>query len=1065
MIRKNKLTQNKSLTHDNSYKYNKLENIQLNKKKTYHIEEPCFSKVNTIQHKKFKTKNSEVLTCNIIENNKIEVQFGKVKSLALIDTGATISCISLDLYNKLSQCKNATYLPKKQIHPKTCSLANGAQVNITEIVTIPITIAYNTMLIKLHILKMSHLQIILGCDTLRRINANIDFANKILKFQKNSPANYHYNIIHTLGNLQEGKHTTNNSKNKTDEHIYTQSQQLCKPLMRNTFIDKIDFENADLNDSQKSQLITLIKQYRTIFADDIKELGTTHLMKYDIKLKPNTRPIRLRPYKTAWKEREIITEQIKEWLEAGIIVPSQSEWAAPCLLTKKKNSSKFRLCIDYRALNKQTELQSYPMMDMDLFLADLGSQKCKYFTVLDLRSAFLQMKLTPRTQDITTFICHEGAFKFLRCPFGLSNIPLAFCRLMDIVFKDIKNKFVHYFLDDIIITSKTHDEHMRHISIVFERLRRANLTIEPKKAFFFRKRVTFLGHKIDKTGISTDDDNIEKVKNFRPPSKKKDIRSFLGLCNYYRRFIKDFATIARPLQALVHKDTKFEWNEKQIKAFNELKHRLTTAPVLSLPDLNSEEPLILTTDASSLSVGFILSQRLYDDVTQRKEEKVICYGGRSLTEVQSRYTITELELFACLHAITKLDCYLRGRKFILITDHAPLKWLFNKDLSNVRPKLARWIVELQMYTFECRHTAGKNIPHVDFLSRQPYDNAEQEVHFKNDPYLNAVQTKPFNTEMQDRMLYKDGTELNIESIKKAQKQDFWYKMMYNYLAYNIVPKNQQNRSKILRLCNDFMINDNALYHIWNPTDKRLEPVSQLCIPPKYTYEIIKAHHDQPDFGHFGHLKTLNKIKEKFFWEGMYSDINHYIKACKTCAEANQGRTNKAPLKSLPISELPFQVVHIDILSLNTPSAGYKYIVLIIDSFSKYCISRPLRRKTSKAVSKTLFEELFLRYGFPEKLIVKADNGQENVSGYSKSLHELLKIERIFTTPYSPSSNGQVEIYNKTLLSLLRKFCRDKPSNWRATYCINSSVSESSKFSPLMLLHGIRTRSALGSATP
>ena len=469
-------------------------------------------------------------------------------------------------------------------------------------------------------------------------------------------------------------------------------------------------------------------------------------------------------------------------------------------------------------------------------------------------------------------------------------------------------------------------------------------------------------------------------------------------------------------------------------------------------------------------MGFILSQKQYDEVAQRKLEKVICYGGRSLTDIQSKYTITELELFACLHGITKLDSYLRGRKFILVTDHAPLKWLFNKELNNVKPRLARWIVALQMYNFEVRYTPGRLIPNVDFLSRQTYDNADEEIHFKNEPYLNSINNNLSTIDIQTQMIGDQLKQISIQDIRHAQKRDTWFNIMYTYLSYSRLPSTHELSKRVLRQYYDYVVIDKTLYHIYRAKNSVLEDTCQLCIPKEYRYHVIKAHHDQPDFGHFGPVKTLSTIQRRYFWQGMHADVASYIQGCITCAEANTSNPHKACLSSLPIPCQPMEVVHVDILALSTPSADYKYIVLIVDSFSKYCIGRALRHKTSKSVSRVLFDELFLKFGFPERFIIKSDNGMENLGSYAKALHALLKINRVLTTPYTPNSNGQVEIFNKTLLSLLRKHCHQNASKWSqylpyAIFAMNSAISDTTKFSPIMLLHGINTRGVLDLQLP
>ena len=478
----------------------------------------------------------------------------------------------------------------------------------------------------------------------------------------------------------------------------------------------------------------------------------------------------------------------------------------------------------------------------------------------------------------------------------------------------------------------------------------------------------------------------------------------------------------------------------------------------------------LTTDASNISVGYILSQKVYDEIAQKKLEKVICYGGRSLTDIQSRYTITELELFACLHGITKLDSYLRGRKFILITDHAPLKWLFNKDLNNVKPRLARWIVALQMYNFEVEYSPGKNIPHVDWLSRVSYNNAESKITFKNEPYLNAIQKKTFAIDIRDRMTGDNAEHITLTDIKHAQCEDMWFRSMYTYLKYNKLPGVRKFAKRILDQHQDYMIINDTLYDIWRAKTGKLDNIQQLCIPYKYRHPIMKAYHDQLECGHFGHIKTLDRLQQRYFWNGMSTDTTNYIKGCTTCAEANSGLSNKAKLKSLPIAELPFAVVHIDILALSTMSSGYKYIVLLVDSFSKFTIGKALRRKTSKAISTFLFEDVFLKFGFPHSFIIKSDNGLENRGSYTSAISALLGVKQIFTTPYTPQSNGQVELFNRTLLSLLMRYCKEDASKWSqylqyAIFAMNNSRSESSKYSPIMLTHGLETRTALDLQLP
>ena len=836
---------------------------------------------------------------------------------------------------------------------------------------------------------------------------------------------------------------------------------------------KVDLSEADLNETQKQQVRLLLSKYEDVFAETLGQIGCTSMLTYDVPLKPNAKPIRMKPYKNGWLNRDAIEEQVEEWLECGIIKPSMSEWSFPCLLVPKKGTTKKRLVVDFRHLNMQSELPSYPLIDIDEFLCDLGSHKSMYYTTLDLKNAYLQVPLTERSQKLCSFVCSSGQYSFLRAPFGLNALPLAFARLIDEVLRGIKHKFTQSFIDDILVYSKTFVEHLEHIAIVLQRLRDAGLTVEPRKTHIAKKELVFIGFKFSKNGVKTDPSNIDKVEKFPTPKSVRDVRSFLGLCNYYRRFVKSYADTARPLNQLLKKSTTFEWSTDANDAFLKLRNHLITTPILAYPELKSDEPLRLTTDASLYGTGYILSQKQYDHVACTKTERVISYGSRNFTEAQQKYTVTERELLAVVFAIEKLDQFLRCRKFILITDHSSLQWLLTKKLTNINARLARWVLALSQYTYTVVHRPGTSISNADCLSRQQFGNASEDVSFVVEPYMNAIAatTKEDKTQTDTtcttKMLLPGLQKLSVDNLRNSQENDYWFGAMKQYITKNILPSSKKLAQRVVASEQDYLVINDVLYHIWDSKTPGLEPAQQLCITSEYKHLIWKAMHELPNAGHMGVTKTYTKVRSRYYWPKMSSETSDFVHNCNVCAEANKWHQPKIPLNPLPVPTGPLERIHIDLLSIAVPSQGYKYILVIICAFSKYVIAKPLKNKTSKTVAKAFFQHYILTFGIPAEAFCTCvqDNGGEFVAHFNRVLQCMLGINSVFITPYSPSSNGMVEITNRTILSILRRLAMKEASKWvvylpYAVMALNSAYSETTGFSPFELLHGVPMRETI-----
>ena len=461
-----------------------------------------------------------------------------------------------------------------------------------------------------------------------------------------------------------------------------------------------------LSEAENSQLLQLLSSYPDIFATSTLDLGRKSIIKHKIDI-GDANPIKQAPYRVSQSQKAEIDQHISNMLEQDVIQVSTSPWSSPVVLVKKKDGTT-RFCIDYRKLNAVTRKDSYPLPRIDDALDSLSGSK--YFTTLDLQSGYHQVAMHPDSMEKTAFISHAGLFEYKVMSFGLCGAPPSFQRLMTRVLHGLDWKICLVYIDDVIIFAPTFEEHLSRLATVFERFREANLKLKPSKSHFARTSVNFLGFVVSSSGILPDPDKLEAVKSFPTPASVKEVRSFLGLCNYYRRFVENFAKIASPLNRLTRKNVPFVWDPDCETAFQDLKCRLCAPPILSYPDFT--QPFHLHTDASQFALGCVLGQKI------KGKEHVIAYGGRELNIAETRCSTTEREALAVVDGIKRYQPYLTGQKFYVHTDHGSLSWLMKvKDPTG---RLARWALQLQQYDFEVIHRPGPQNGNADALSRRSY---------------------------------------------------------------------------------------------------------------------------------------------------------------------------------------------------------------------------------------------------------------------------------------------------------------------------------------------------------
>ena len=465
----------------------------------------------------------------------------------------------------------------------------------------------------------------------------------------------------------------------------------------------------------RAKLMEVLRQNEHLFAPTDLDLGETHLMEFGIETGDHP-PIKQKAYSTPWSQKDVIREYVDSMLQAGVIVPSASPWASPILLVDKPKDTKragkpiYRFCVDFRRLNSITKKNSHPLPNITEVIDGLGG--AKIFSSLDLKSGYWQIPLKKEDMEKTAFTTGDALYEFTRVPFGLANAPSAFANLIGAVLHGLQYKFCLAYLDDIIIYSSTIEEHLEHLQIVFKRLEEAGLKLKPTKCSYLCKQLDFLGHVISANGVSVCPDKVKAIAELETPVNVKNVRAFLGMCSYYRKYIRDMGTIAKPLTELTKKNQKFEWTEKCQEAFETLKHALATAPVLAYPNRSEDHPFVLYTDGSLTAIGAILAQQ-----DPEGNERVIQYFSSVLPESMKNYSISEIECYAIVRALTKFRTYLMGRRFKCYTDHSPLVTIQKTKLNNRR--IQRWAAALTEFDMEIIYKPGK-VQKADFLSRIPY---------------------------------------------------------------------------------------------------------------------------------------------------------------------------------------------------------------------------------------------------------------------------------------------------------------------------------------------------------
>ncbi|PZP12942.1 MAG: hypothetical protein DI611_15630, partial [Brachybacterium faecium] len=685
--------------------------------------------------------------------------------------------------------------------------------------------------------------------------------------------------------------------------------------------------------------VRVVREYPDVF-EEVKGLPPKREIDFRIYLVDNAKPVSLPVRHMAPRERRELHKQVGELLEKGFIRRSISEWGAPVVFATKADGS-LRLCVDYRELNKLTKKNRHPLPRIDdLFDQLVGAS---VFSQMDLATGFHQLRVAEDSIEKTAFRTPDGFYEWLVMPFGLTNAPAYFVDLMSRVFREYLNKFVVVFVDDILVFSKNEEEHALHLKEVLETLRAHSLKAKFSKCHFWRREVRFLGHVVSKEGIAVDPAKIVSIQDWKVPRNATEVRSFLGLAGYYRKFIKDFAKISAPLTRLTKKNLVFSWDVDCDDAFRRLKRALTTAPVLVLPD--GSKPFVVYTDACGTGLGAVLMQ----------EGRVIAYGGRQLRVHEKNYPTHDLELAAIVFALKSWRHYLLGERFELFTDHKSLKYLFSQKDLNLRQQ--RWMEFLASYDFEIAYTPGKGNVVADALSRKRLSLSPLFVERRSLEFLSLFDFRPSVDFVPGLLASLEVRPTLLRRIGEAQRDDPQLVVLVEKLIRG------ESSSHLGR----YTIDDKG----WLHRDGR------LCVPQDEGLKkaILDDAHRSRMTIHPGGDKMYQDMKRVFFWAGMKKDVAEYVARCLVCQQVKvEQRKPGGLLHPLEVPQWKWDSVSMDFIDgLPRSRKGNTGIWVVVDRLTKSAHFIPVKSKrTAPWLASVYVREIVRLHGVPSSIVSDRD---------------------------------------------------------------------------------------------
>lgn len=779
--------------------------------------------------------------------------------------------------------------------------------------------------------------------------------------------------------------------------------------------------SPDISPQTRTKLLDLIMEFKHIFSWDPTKLGRTDRIHFDIDTGDNP-PIRMQQYNHPEKIHNDIKTHVDKLLAQGLVRPIRGSWSSPCFFVPKKdddgNLTSQRFTVDYRSLNRITKKVQWPQTRIDDIFQSLRGNK--YFTSLDFCSGYYQVPMTREAQEKATFVTREGTFAPTVLPFGVSNGPARFAELLDIVLKGLKGekKICQNFFDDIVSGGESEEEALAKLRLIFERISAEGLSLKPFKCDFLQREIVLLGFSLNEFGTKPDEKKLAGVAKLQPPTTGHKVKKMVAFFSYFRKYIPNFSRIVHPLQCLSSIRGKIHWKKEHQLAFDTVKERLLSRPVLRLFDPTL--PTLLETDASTFGLGAGLFQ-FFDG-----EKHPVAFISRTLSAAEKRYPSIMLELTAICWALKRLRPLIYGVPISIATDCHGICWLLQGSKKELNSRLSSMVVCLMDYTIkEIRHVSGKKHECADFLSRYPTE------HF--DPSRDELDELPLLTIGSLNLLSSQGDDPELHQII-SQLQ----------LGHNA------------KINEHFTLKDDVLFNRNNQYNRLT-----LVIPSSLVPSILEECHDSPFSGHMGFTKTYDRVKQRYWFPGMRRKIMRYVATCTQCQFRKSPRTRPSGLfQCIKVPKNAFQRVQIDVAGLFPSSkSNKKYIITASCYLTKWLETEAVKSAQTEDIIKFLVKKIICRHGVPA--ILQSDKGTIFTSDLFSKLAAALGMKHSLSTAYHPQSQGQVERSHAVLNDCIQIYLQDSlksHSDWdfwlpHITFAINSTKHSTTGFSPFELLYG------------
>ncbi|XP_058733853.1 uncharacterized protein LOC131605523 [Vicia villosa] len=903
----------------------------------------------------------------------------------LIDTGST---------HNILQPRIATHLkiPNTHIPNFSVMVGNGSKLQCSGLCSkVPITLQDQLFIIPFYLIPIEGADVVLGMEWLRTLGPIVaDFSIPEISFT------YESKQITIQGDATQTPSPS--TFTQLCHLLHTDSVASMHLLIYQPCIEPIQNDPPNSHENPPitppPEIAALIKSYPTVFQAP-HGLPPSRPHDHHIPLNPNTPPINVRPYRYPHSQKEAMTTLIHEMLCDGIIKPSTSPFSSPVLLVRKKDGS-WRFCVDYRALNAVTIRDRFPIPTIDELFDELGS--ATLFTKIDLRSGYHQIRVVPEDTHKTAFRTFDGHYEFLVMPFGLTNAPSTFQSAMNDLLRPYLRRFVLVFFDDILIYSNSYSDHLLHLTLILDLLASNKFVAKLSKCVFAVPKVDYLGHVISLSGVTPDPDKIQAIVDWPQPRSLTQLRGFLGLTGFYRRFVRHYATLAAPLTDLLRSTTKFTWNTDAETAFTNLKKIMTATPVLSLPDFS--KIFVVETDASAVAIGAVLSQ----------DGHPLAFFSKKLCHRLQAASVYAREMYAITEAVKKWRQYLIGRHFHIFTDQKSLKNLLVQTIQT--PEQQKWAAKMQGFSFEIFYKPGKTNSVADALSRKPEETSLMFAISSTIPtFLSHLQQ--YYTEN------KTGQDFVTKCLNNQKMQThFEFKQGLLYFKNRIfLPDDLEFRASMLKEC-----------------------------------------HSTPSAGHSGLKPTLARISATFSWPGIARDVKHYVRCCSSCQHNKYLTTKKqGMLQPLEIPKQVWEDLSMDFITHLPKSFGHTVIWVVCDRLSKFAHFIALPPKFSAVdLARRFSVEICRLHGIPKTIV--SDRDPIFLSTFWKELFRVQGTTLKYSTAYHPETDGQTEVLNRCLETYLRCFTSDSPRQWfkylhLAEFWHNSTFHSSIKMTPFEALYG------------